>query len=104
MFLHVRIHKVKLEADLGQSIGSIFFSVNDIFARFGFPGRLQSPSTGDMFFVTLSTATSSLACTDKLDGSITSGGFILEGEHHFGDKKAGTKVRVFSHVHSSEFL
>jgi hypothetical protein len=39
LFLHTRIHRVKVEADLGQSIGKVQGSINNIFGRFGFPGR-----------------------------------------------------------------
>ncbi len=44
LFLHLRINKVKVTADLGQSIGKAQFQIENIFSRFGFPGRLQKSS------------------------------------------------------------
>jgi hypothetical protein len=46
-----------------------------------------------MFFVTLSTGSASMSCSDKLQGTVVSDGFILEGEHHFGDKKKQRRGR-----------
>lgn len=80
-FFQARIRQTELVADLGNSIGNVYFGIKDIFLRGGFPGKAQSPPE-DSIFVVGSTSTIDLKCLGNLEGRALIEGIALTWRHN----------------------
>jgi hypothetical protein len=83
--MYSTVKKVKVEMDLGQSIGKQALKISDLSYHICLPKR-------DKYYVTIIQKSLNLICHGNLAGRLTMNSLILDGEHQIQTSSSSTKV------------